>query len=136
MKSVGYNTDGIIAYNKDKIISSIKANKPVYARGERYKNNIYEGHAWVIDGAMAKSRTVKECIYEYIGTNTKPADPIDPAEWKLASETSKTETEEYVRCNFGYKGEYDAPCYYHEVFDLGEKGLFKYNLRIITNIRH
>lgn len=99
------------------------------------ENNKLVGHAWVIDGAQGKTRTSKEFIYEYIGTNVKPSDPIVSSEWKLVSETQTKENDEYVNCNFGYEGLYDG-MYHHEVFKLNNANNYTYNLSIITNIKH
>lgn len=135
-KNIGYKTDGIKAYDKDPIINSIMTNCPVHTVGYKLdENNKLVGHAWVIDGAQGKTRTSKEFIYEYIGTNVKPSDPIVSSEWKLVSETQTKENDEYVNCNFGYEGLYDG-MYHHEVFKLNNANNYTYNLSIITNIKH
>lgn len=135
LKNIGYTTDGVQQYNKDKVVNSIKNYHPVLTVGNRIdERNNYKGHAWVIDGANARQQTYTEQIYEYIGTNPKPANPINPEEWRLISDITQIYKEEYVRCNFGYSGDYDDVNYNHELFRLANGREYIYDLEIITNI--
>lgn len=135
IKNIGYTTDGVQQYNKDKVVNSIKNYHPVLTVGNRIdERNNYKGHAWVIDGANARQQTYTEQIYEYIGTNPKPANPINPEEWRLISDITQIYKEEYVRCNFGYGGDYDDVNYNHELFRLANGREYIYDLEIITNI--
>lgn len=138
LNQIGYNSDNIVGYDKDRVVSSIQNSRPLYARG----TSTLGGHAWVIDGANKRNQTIIEQIYEYKGSNQRPADPIDPSEWRLKSETRAQVVEEYVHCNYGYEDIYDG-YYIHEVFNLKEEAYMgtiygpSYNseLLILTNIR-
>lgn len=136
LKDIGYTTDGVQMYDKDQVVNSIKNYHPVLTVGYRLdEQNNYKGHAWVIDGANARRQTYTEQIYEYIGSNPKPADPIDPTEWKLVSDIMEIYKEEYVHCNFGYSGTYEGN-YQHELFHLANGRKYIYDLQTITNIKH
>lgn len=138
LSQIGYNSDNISEYNKDNIISSIQNSRSFYMEGSGSEGR----HAWVVDGTKKQDRYITQYIYEYKGSNPKPADPIDPAEWILKSESTTHQEDEYVHCNYGYEGMYDG-YYHHEVFNLQDDSYFgtiygpSFNseLLILTNIR-
>lgn len=134
LNDIGYVTDGVQTYDKTKVVGSIRNSRPVCVIGYESKN---VGHTWVIDGASAKQQTKRERVYEYIGTNAKPSDPIVDSEWKLISDVTEIiYKEEFVRCNFGlWEGLYDGVNYNHGVFNLPDGSHFNDNLQTITNIR-
>lgn len=138
LSQIGYNSDNIVEYNKDNVISSIQNSRPFYMEGSGPEGR----HAWVIDGAKKQDRYITQYIYEYKGNNPKPSDPINPAEWTLKSESTTHQEDEYVHCNYGYEGMYDG-YYHHGVFNLQDDSYFgtiygsSFNseLLILTNIR-
>lgn len=138
LSKIGYNSDNISEYNKNNVISSIQNSRPFYMEGSGSEGR----HGWVIDGAKKQERYITQYIYEYKGSNPKPADPIDPAEWALKSENTTHQEDEYVHCNYGYEGMYDG-YYHHKVFNLQDNSYFgtiygpSFNseLLILTNIR-
>lgn len=139
LNKIGYTTDGVQDYQSSKVKNSIGNSRPVYVRGSReeiIKGKVsYVGHAWVVDGAEGQKQTRIERVYEYIGKDTHPSDPIDPAEWKMISETSSTATREYVHCNWGWGGSNNG-YFFHGVFSPSDNREYLYNQQMITNIKH
>lgn len=60
LKSYGYSVDQI-SHSADRIYSSIRNGKPVYARGEDELSG--QGHAWVIDGIHQSTTKVEYRLY-------------------------------------------------------------------------
>ena len=131
--SNGYTTEGVQRYKKEDVINSINNNRPVCVSG--YPDENKDGHAWVVDGADGKQRILTERIYEYIGKNERPADPINPSEWKLISETTSSEKEELIHCNWGWRETRYNGYYYHEAFHLSNGVNYDYDLETIANAR-
>ena len=44
----GYNSSGLVSYNKESIITEVDNNRPIYFRGTDNTQN--SGHAWVVVG--------------------------------------------------------------------------------------
>lgn len=135
LNKVGYVSELITNYDKTKVINSISNSRPIYMRGTQ-KDTI--GHAWVIDGANKKMRTITQSVFRYKYPGVPPSFTL-PSDWDLVDETTTTETEEYVHCNFGYEGMYDG-YYIHGVFQLhddtyGNGGLYNSKFMLLTNIK-
>lgn len=127
-KSLGYNVGYIEKAYHDKIINNILSNKPVYVSGcDSSTNNC---HAWVLDGYMRKSK--KALYFRYIEC---PKGHVEK------EEIEDNLQEDFVHCNFGWKG--DASGWYRmNIFDTNIYKIYpdirypKYDcyLNIITNI--
>lgn len=138
LSKIGYNSDNIAKYNKGNVIASIQNSRPFYIEGSSSDGR----HAWVVDGVKKQDRYITQYTYEYIGSNSKPSNPIDPTEWVLKDETITHQEEEYVHCNYGYEGLYDG-YYLHGVFNLQGDSYFgkiygpsfNSDLLLLTNIK-
>ncbi len=136
-EKMGYVTDGVQSYQNEKVKGSISNSRPVYARGESSGSS--SGHAWVIDGGEGKKRTRTERVYQYIGNEEKPSNPIVSWEWRLIRETYDVTEQEYVHCNWGYGGMYDG-YYIQKAFNLtddvwGDGASYTKELYTLTNIK-
>ena len=127
-KSLGYNVGYIEKAYHDKIINNILSNKPVYVSGCDSSTN--SCHAWVLDGYMEKSK--KTLYFRYIEC---PKGHVEREEIEGSVE------ENFVHCNFGWKG--DASGWYRmNIFDTNihkkypsiRYPIYDCYLDIITNI--
>lgn len=141
LRSVGYATDDETSYNFDAVKSSILANRPVFVSGYAIRNYIlwifpvyYEGHAWVVDGYIQRKQYVVADLVGY-------QNGVEVSRVRTTYQNS----EDYVRCNFGWDGGADG-YYASGLFSTntgatnvglksGVSGFYQYNKKIITNIR-
>lgn len=98
-KSLGYSAKKRNGYKGSVITSMINAGKPVFI-GALDKKVTNGGHAWVMDGILSQSHTVKT----YGGT-------------PLVFKGTTTESRSFIHCNFGWGGKCDG-YYVSECFDL------------------
>lgn len=132
-QSFGYSSPGTLGdYTTESVIPDLKAGYPIMIIG--YAQEKSDGHAWIGHGLLMRSRTVK--MYD---SNTN--------QFKY----SKTETQYYVLCNWGWSGSSDG-YYLSKVFDTKTGAIyndngtpntsggnsnynFKYKQQAITGIR-
>ncbi|MDR1225879.1 MAG: C10 family peptidase [Prevotellaceae bacterium] len=162
LKNCGYTTDGVCGYSYDKVISSLKNNRPVLAGGYATKvkhvflginwYTSYEGgHEWVIDGYLNQRQPVTVTVTRSVtGSILQPLTRALSTTTMLSTITTTTTTttynySKYLRINWGWSGDdngfYAAGCFdkYATRLNSNTKSSdpdnFQYANEIVPNIR-
>lgn len=122
------------AYSYSDIVHSIMNNMPVHICGNnnKLKENEYEGHAWVVDGALSQDCFVTYYALFYLG---------DQMIREIKGATGKISSTSTVHHNFGWNGLRDGwyvsleRRHCPEIPGLPDPSHYRQNLKIVTGIR-